>query len=84
MRTINPFNKKPGSTVQYYDYNDKIEYYRDFMVAYNHKGSWDVIKDGVTIGQRVTERAAKAFIDMIYDQPEDYFVKRALGFITQK
>lgn len=81
MKTINPFNKKPGSAVQYYEYNSKIENYKDFIIAYNHMGSWDVIKDGVTICQRVTEKGAKGFVDVIYSSPDNYFVQRALGFL---
>lgn len=82
MKVINPFNQN-SDRISYYVYSEQPVEYKGFLVAYNPKGSYDVIKNGVCICQRVTQRAAKGFIDIILTQPDDFFVKRALSFLDK-
>lgn len=83
MKAINPFVPAINNKPQYIEYSSDVVEHKGFKVAYNVKGSYDVIKNGVCICQRVTQRAAKAFIDIILSEPDDFFVKRALGFLAQ-
>ena len=83
MKAINPFKQLTDNRVEYIEYQGQPVVYKDFMVAYNPKGSYDVIKNGICICQRVTQNGAKGFIDIILSQPEDYFVQRALGFLAK-
>lgn len=83
MKAINPFKPKcPQTGYSYIVYNSQVEEYKEFTLAYNVQGSWDIIKDGVCISQRVTKRGSKGFIDLIYSAPEDWFVQRALSFLS--
>lgn len=84
MKAINPFKPVINHKVQYIDYDShQPVMYKEFLVVYNPKGSYDVAKNGVCICQRVTQSGAKGFIDIILTKPNDYFVKRALGFLDQ-
>lgn len=83
MKAINPFVEVHNGRINYIEYNSQPVMYKDFLVVYNQKGSYDVVKAGVCIAQRVTKDGAKGFIDLIYSEPNDYFVKRSLNFLAQ-
>lgn len=73
LKAINPFVELVNDKPQYYEYSHAPVEYKDFIVIYNVKGSYDVVKNGVCISQRVTQRAAKAFIDTILTNPDGFF-----------
>lgn len=83
MKVINPFKEVFDGRINYIEYTTQPVMYKDYLVVYNPKGSYDVVRAGVCIAQRVTKQGAKGFIDLIYSEPNDYFVKRSLGYLTQ-
>jgi hypothetical protein len=56
--------------------------YRGYKIYQRMKGvCWDVVKDGVCIGQRCGKSGAISLIDLIHDKPKDFWAERALGFL---
>lgn len=83
IKAINPFVALVNNKPQHIEYSHPAVEYKGFIVVYNVKGSYDVVKNGVCICQRVTQNAAKGFIDIILTKPDDFFVQRALGFLEK-
>ena len=73
---INSFKTTSNYTEYFYTEKDLLPY-REYLVAENLRGSFDIVKDGFCIAQRVTIKGAKQFIDMIHSEKHDYLVKRS-------
>lgn len=52
--------------------------YRGFLIFSRVPRVWDVVKDSVCIGQRAGVNGAKRLIDLIHDDPDNFWAQRAM------
>lgn len=62
----------------FYDTNVEPVDHRGYLIFERIPMQADIVKNGVCIAQRGI-KGAKGFIDKIHDQPDDWFVQRALS-----
>ena len=56
--------------------------YRGFLIYRRHERHFDVVRDGVCISQRAGPNGARAIIDLICDDPGDWWAQRALACLA--
>ena len=56
--------------------------YRGFLIYRQHAQHWDVVRDGTAIGQYAGLNGARGLIDLIHDDPGDFWAQRALRHLA--
>lgn len=76
---INSFWSRGSLDPQTYRTDAKPEEYRGFQIYGRIRGVvWDVVKDGVCIGQYAGRKGARGLVDAICDNPTDFWAVRAM------
>lgn len=75
MRYVNSFKSTCHYTAYFYTRTPPTSY-RGYFVSESITGSFDVVRDGFCIAQRTSFDGAKGFIDIIFENPGEYLVKR--------
>lgn len=65
-----------------YSTNAEPTEYRGYLIYHSNPKGWDIVKDGVCVSQRAGFNGAKRFIDQLHDDPDNYFVQRALSYLN--
>lgn len=56
--------------------------YRGFLIYRQHSQHYDVVKEGTAIGQYAGVNGARQLIDLIHDNPTDFWAVRALRHLA--
>ena len=71
----NPWHEsgKPYYGPAVYSCDAKPIEYRGFLIYRQHAQHWDVVRDGTAIGQYAGLNGARGLIDLIHDNPTDFW-----------
>lgn len=64
---------------QFYSTEAKPVEYRGYLIYRQHAQHFDVVKDGTAIGQYAGMSGARDIVDLIHDNPGDWWAQRALS-----
>ena len=81
----NPWHKpgKPEYGPAFFTCRNEPRPYRGYLIFRQHERHFDVVRDGVCVSQRAGARGARWIVDLICDNPADFWAQRSLSYLSQ-